>query len=407
MSDAADTTRPTSLPPLAPRRHFWQTRAIPRAGDPPGPPPPTATPWRESALTRASELRGRARDVAEHGTSTPRRDELLGEIYAHVAAAEQAATGENVGWAEHRLAALWGASVERASSQLDAAEVCLLRISSPAYVVAQLPALVAQTEAALGADDARTVELRRVAGTADAALPEVEREKIASIYRAAVNETRKQVTRVRSFRNVLLSTALALALCVAGLTVATAIRPSLLPLCFTPVDTAVCPTTTGTPVVPPPSVPQVVGETTVAQAQEAHLMDEKIRDTAEGWDVAVVELVGLVAAAVAAAVALRGMSGTSTPYSLPIALAVLKLPTGALSAVLGLLLMRGGFVPGLSALDTSEQILAWAVVFGAAQQAVTGLVDKQAQGVLDAVGTAGPGGPDPAAGAGTGAGRKA
>jgi hypothetical protein len=105
--------------------------------------------------------------------------------------------------------------------------------------------------------------------------------------------------------------------------------------------------------------------------------------------VAIVELVGLVSAAVAAAVALRGMSGTSTPYSLPTALAVLKMPTGALTAVLGILLMRGGFVPGLSDLDTSGQILAWAIVFGAAQQLVTRLVDKQAQDVLDAVGTPG------------------
>ena len=73
------------------------------------------------------------------------------------------------------------------------------------------------------------------------------------------------------------------------------------------------------------------------------------------------------------------MRGTATPYSLPIALAVLKVPTGALTAVLGLVLMRGEFIPGLSALDSSGQILAWAAVFGAAQQLVTRMVDRQAQ----------------------------
>ncbi|MGZ6576345.1 MAG: hypothetical protein ACXVHJ_35815, partial [Solirubrobacteraceae bacterium] len=77
---------------------------------------------------------------------------------------------------------------------------------------------------------------------------------------------------------------------------------------------------------------------------------------------------------------------TSTPYSLPLALAVLKLPTGALTALLGLLLMRGGFVPGLSALDSSAQIIAWALVFGYSQQLLTHLVDKQAQTVLEGVG---------------------
>ena len=65
---------------------------------------------------------------------------------------------------------------------------------------------------------------------------------------------------------------------------------------------------------------------------------------------------------------------------------VLKLPTGALTAVLGLLLMRGQFVPGLSNLDTSAQIVAWAVVFGYAQQLFTRLVDERGQAVLQAVG---------------------
>jgi hypothetical protein len=50
----------------------------------------------------------------------------------------------------------------------------------------------------------------------------------------------------------------------------------------------------------------------------------------------------------------------ATPYSLPTALAFLKVPTGALTAVLGIVLLRGQFIPGLSALDTSGQILAWA-----------------------------------------------
>lgn len=49
------------------------------------------------------------------------------------------------------------------------------------------------------------------------------------------------------------------------------------------------------------------------------------------------------------------------------------------------MLMRGQFVPGLSALDTSAQILAWALVFGYAQQLFTRLVDRQGQTVLDSV----------------------
>jgi hypothetical protein len=49
------------------------------------------------------------------------------------------------------------------------------------------------------------------------------------------------------------------------------------------------------------------------------------------------------------------------------------------------LLMRGQFVPGLSALDTSAQIVAWALLFGYAQQLFTRLVDQQGHAVLDGV----------------------
>ena len=68
---------------------------------------------------------------------------------------------------------------------------------------------------------------------------------------------------------------------------------------------------------------------------------------------------------------------------LPLALAVLKLPTGALTAILGLLLMRGGFIPGLGALDTPAQIIAWAIVLGYSQQLLTQFVDRQAQSELN------------------------
>ena len=75
--------------------------------------------------------------------------------------------------------------------------------------------------------------------------------------------------------------------------------------------------------------------------------------------------------------------------------AATKLPAGAITAVVGIILMRGGFVPGLTALDNSAQIVAWAVVFGYAQQLVTGLIDERAHGVLDDVGGRGAAGERP------------
>ena len=114
-------------------------------------------------------------------------------------------------------------------------------------------------------------------------------------------------------------------------------------------------------------------------------------------DMALIEIIGLIAAVVAGIVALRNVRGTSTPYSLSVSLALVKIPLGALTAVLGLVLMSGGFVPGLSALDTSAQILAWALVFGFSQQLLTRLVDQRAESLLQSVGGRGAAGDrDPA-----------
>ena len=71
---------------------------------------------------------------------------------------------------------------------------------------------------------------------------------------------------------------------------------------------------------------------------------------------------------------------------LPLSAALLKFPTGALTAFVGVLLIRGAFIPGLSDLDSSPQIVAWAVIFGASQHLVTRFVDARARETLADVG---------------------
>lgn len=84
------------------------------------------------------------------------------------------------------------------------------------------------------------------------------------------------------------------------------------------------------------------------------------------------------------ATSLSRVRGTATPYAVPIVTALFKVPAGALTAVLGLLFIRGGFVPGIQ-LTSTAQVVAWALLFGAAQQTFTGLIDRQAQNVLNNV----------------------
>ena len=173
--------------------------------------------------------------------------------------------------------------------------------------------------------------------------------------------------RLRSFRNVVVVTATLMLLLAIGVAITGLLRPTLIPMCFAPQEagkaTVVCPTAQSEPFVPTGGAAQ--------PGVPTRDIDAVVEQTAKPLDLTVIELVGLTAAAIATAAAIRRIKGSSERYGLPVALASLKLPTGAITAFLGLLLMRGQFVPGLSALDTSAQILAWALVFGYAQQLFT------------------------------------
>jgi hypothetical protein len=208
-----------------------------------------------------------------------------------------------------------------------------------------------------------------------------ERRAIVNIVRGASSASLREQIRLRSFRNVVVVATIAMTLLAIGVALTGVFFPKLVPLCFAPEEAGeavvVCPTAESAPFIPS----QPGGEPN----PDAVSSGQQIAATARPQDLLVVELVGLTAAAVAAAAAIRTVKGSSERYHLPVALAVLKLPTGAITAFLGLLLMRGQFVPGLSALDTSAQILAWALVFGYAQELFTRLVDRQGESVLEDV----------------------
>ena len=102
-------------------------------------------------------------------------------------------------------------------------------------------------------------------------------------------------------------------------------------------------------------------------------------------DVVLVEILGLAGAAITAAAAIRKLEGTSTPFAVPLAALLLKLPTGAITALLGILLLRAGFGPSITTL-TQAQVVAYALLFGASSQLFLQFVDKQANAVLDSVG---------------------
>jgi hypothetical protein len=307
--------------------------------------------------------------------------------------AREGADPANEGWATRYV--FTGASYERTLSSLDAAEVHLLRLVPSQVLAGALPSIQAHVSRYLAKDDPRRLAVDEIVQHRAAPAPpengspgvlELEQEQrdiLLNAQHAANAQRLRDLMRLRQFRNVLLGGFLVFMGIAIALGVIGSISPTTLPLCFAPESdgntTIVCPS----------------GETFVGQVNPGFDHDPAIARTVSGGDIWLVELLGLLGAALTGAAALRNLKGTTTPYWVSVTLALFKLPTGAVTAVVGLLLMRADFVPGLSALDTSAQILGWAVIFGIAQQLVTRFADSKAAGLLESVQGQGAGGDRP------------
>jgi hypothetical protein len=318
--------------------------------------------WRERELTRAAELRTLAAWARERTEQDPAvADALADSVDGHLAVAEDA-----VGMSASALFPISGAIVERTVTNLDAAEADALLLAPQSYMRGRLPDILARARTYLRAGDPRRVRLEAIALAAvDSGLRDFERDEVVAALRAANREERDTVGRARGLRRlltvaILLVTLGALTFAVLGWAV-----PDALPLCFVSQEKGVlsCPANA------------------MATARDADI-EQVLLLTVSSWDILLVELVGMFAGAVAAATALRRFQTPRTSYDVPLLLALLKLPTGALSAVLGLMLLRAGLVPGFGTLDSSAQIIAWAIIFGYSQQLFTRLVDQRAQEVL-------------------------
>lgn len=401
----------------APPRAEPDTAPLHENSDPPGIRAiggPVWVAWREGTLTRAKELAALCEWVTANAKDQQAEDPhknghvLADAIRCHLEAAKQAACAEPLDPNRRRVLVRRvfrnGPLIERAISNLDAAEAQLLNLAPASYLLGQMPCLLRHVQCHLPPADPARQEFERIARSLgindpDHPLPpnpraqspddkkntvRAERGKIVTTVRAASSAALRERVRLRNFRNVVVVATVAMALLAIVVALTGFLSPTLIPLCFTPQESGqttvmvVCPTEQSGPWPATPTANTQPG----SQPQD---IDDEIGQTVSRWDLMVVELLGLTAAAVATAAAIRRLKGSSERYGLPVALAALKLPSGAITAFLGLLLMRGQFVPGLSALDTSAQILAWALVFGYAQQLFTRLVDQQGQTVADNV----------------------
>lgn len=231
-----------------------------------------------------------------------------------------------------------GAAVEATWLRIHAVDIAVIRLATPGVVRARLPEIVATGKELIGDTDPSVVAIREILGHSK--WTEHDREVLAHSARAVHAASDSESMRLRSFRNILLGATAVLGLLAICFGVVGAFRPDTFGL-----------VTTGT------STPRA--------------------------DVAIAELLGLVSASLVGAVAIRRMKGTSTAYAVPMASLLLKLPTGALTAVAGLLMVKAGIAGDGVSVTTSAHVVGYSLLFGASQQGITGMVDRQAQSLLN------------------------
>jgi hypothetical protein len=337
---------------------------------------PTSSSWRNNVLVAAKAMEHRLNTLpAEATPADPRlRSSVDSAVRDHLRAARHAAAPtEPPPSLGLQLTDWWtGDSVEAAYLNLHEAEITLAQLLPEDEIQARIPEALARLQTMEVTDPRRrAAEAELSTGT----LGPRGRAAFQNAVRIGLELKDQQQDRIRGFRNIVLTATVGLMFLVVILCLVGAVKPDALPLCFGP------PPTTTAPGEPPAPIQGPTG--TACPSEEAPpTPGTRPRRLPAPGDVSLVALVGLLGGGLSAAVSIRHLQGSSTPYDIPVTLSLLKLPCGALSAIVGLLLIRGEFVPGLSQLDNQPQILAYAFLFGIAQQLVTRLVDRQAQDIL-------------------------
>ncbi|WP_346184550.1 hypothetical protein [Streptomyces osmaniensis] len=107
-------------------------------------------------------------------------------------------------------------------------------------------------------------------------------------------------------------------------------------------------------------------------------------DAPSGQDTGIVMLLGMLGAGLPMIARLQRMGGSWNPYSLPFWQEMIKLPTGALTAVVGLVLVDTDWLPFARPADGWREVIAYAIAFGVGQLAFTHALDKRTEKLLAA-----------------------
>ncbi|MFG2127985.1 hypothetical protein ACGFNV_09300 [Streptomyces sp. NPDC048751] len=310
--------------------------------------------WSQRSTAHIADLQGQINRLRNQ-VSAPDM-ELLKKAETHLEAARRSLKRRS------RRERFTGRATDRALANIHEAEVAILRILPEADLRWKGLPVLAEARLHLHQDDLRLQHLEKSLGADPTHVTVEHRDLLVTTLHASYKAEEAERAKVRSFTQLLCAATTVMALIAFGCAMWALAEPDVARrFCF-------------------PDNPD----------DPKSLMTVCPLGTEAKWEgVWFIEFVGMLAAAVAGAVSLRQVRGTAGPYHVATALLLLRLPVGALSAVIGVLLLSGQFFPGLTALDTPNQIIAWAIAFGILQEAVTRSVDRQGQFLLENVRTSG------------------
>lgn len=273
-----------------------------------------------------------------------------------------------------------GGTLLSAYVSLHAAEAAAVRLLSAPQLQARLPLIRERVTSYLPKDDSRRVALggvpdltgpvnqspARPSGPAPAPVTLTpmlgEDQLIASEALTGANRTEdRQQWEVKRFRGLLVLTFAALVLVIAAVGILGSFRPAYFPLCGT-ASTHFCPNGGSSPGV---------------------------------IDIWLIMGLGMLGALLSGVIALSQSKPGGVHYSLSAVQALNKVGLGALTAVLGIIVLRTLLSSHSTVLSGQPELLAAAAAFGYSQQLFTGLMDKKASGLQDAASPQTPAQPSP------------
>ncbi len=255
---------------------------------------------------------------------------------------DTAAKAAGVGWLSRPKAWWTGSAITEAWEGVHHAELALIGIERKRSVEAILARLLAWIHSAIEEPERRELHeksLKEQIG--DPA--KFDRTRVRQAFVDVIVANRERYANLRTFRNILILVTGLLGLLVVGVAVWHAANPAFLTLC--PAGARVCLTS-------PPRT-----------------------------EVAIVALLGAIGGSLGLAFGLTEADTAPSRYDPKAWQAFLKPVTGAVTGILGVMLIQAGFLVQPAG-NTSYALLVYAVLFGFSQQLLTRTVDKQANALM-------------------------